>query len=432
MKLWQARLAFGSPDFSISLLFATVNGWFLFYLVSIIGIPPLIAGAVFVFGRFLDGLLDPLVGAWTDRHGRKRAIVAALPVTASAFVALWAVPNLFDNSVAQILAIMVTFSVFALAYTFVSVPRLGMLPEFVPEYHGRTGQAGVDMAFVFIAVLISSVAFPTVVAFLSETKALSESQAGVWIGVTVGIATLAVLAYLPFIALIHEPDRQSSQTARPKTIVVLLAFSKTTGAVRTLALFGCSVLALVTLQSILPFWLESGPGITAGGQSVVLLIIFLATLVSLPVWAYLSRLYGKAAGLCIGVCAFLTGIGIAMLLPTGSGLNTQLVLASLIAGTGAGALSMFPWSMIPDIAETHSNRMKTPVQGTTTAAFTMTNKLAAATALFLNSMILQVRADLTWAAEAPEVLLALPAIFAIIACTIVFPMCITGTPTRGA
>jgi len=58
MNAWKTRLAFGSPDLALSLLFATVNGWFLYYLVTIIGLPPLLAGAAFVFGRVLDGLLD--------------------------------------------------------------------------------------------------------------------------------------------------------------------------------------------------------------------------------------------------------------------------------------------------------------------------------------------------------------------------------------
>lgn len=33
------KLAFGSPDLAITLLFATVNGWLLYYLVTVINLP---------------------------------------------------------------------------------------------------------------------------------------------------------------------------------------------------------------------------------------------------------------------------------------------------------------------------------------------------------------------------------------------------------
>ncbi len=421
MKLWQARLAFGSPDLSTSLLFATVNGWLLFYLVSVIGMPPLVAGAAFVFGRLLDGLLDPVVGAWTDRYGRKPVIAGALPVAALTFVALWASASLFDDAITRVLAITVAFSAFALAYTCVSIPRLGMLPGFVPGYHGRTGQAGVDMAFVFIAVLISSVAFPAVVATLNGGAALSDSRPATWIGVAAGMAVLAVLAYLPFIVLIREPERHNATHDKAHVVATLLALRHTPGALRTVLMFGCTVLALVTLQSMMPFWLEAGPGIKAAGQSIVLLIVFVATLASLPAWAVVSRRYGKVVGLRLGIGAFLAGIAMAMLLPSASGMTAQLVIASLVAGAGAGALSMFPWSMIPDVAEANSRRLGKSVEGTTTAAFTITNKMAAAAALFLNAAVLQLNAGPAGSADTPAALLVLPAFFAIVTLLVAVP-----------
>ena len=94
---WKLRLAFGSPDLALSLLFATVNGWLLFYLVTILDVPPLLAGAVFVFGRVLDGILDPIVGARTDHRARKPVIGLALFATATVFT-LVTLPVEFDAS----------------------------------------------------------------------------------------------------------------------------------------------------------------------------------------------------------------------------------------------------------------------------------------------------------------------------------------------
>lgn len=413
MKTWTARLAFGSPDLSISLLFATVNGWLLFFLVSIIGMSPLLAGALFVVGRLLDGLLDPMIGALTDRHGRKRVIMWALPVAACAFVGLWLAPSLVDSQATQGAVTIAVFAVFALAYTCVSVPRLGMLPEFAPGYDERTDQACVDTGFVFVAVLISSVAFPVVVTQAGGGIPLSQTAASTWISVSLGIAVLAILAYLPFILAVHEPGhRRRAHPTRPLILATLRQLAATPGAIRSVCLFGLSVLALVGLQSMLPFWLEAGPGVSAGELSVVLLCVFLATLISLPVWAVLSRRLGKELGMRAGACLLLAGVGLAMCLPQGAGLGPLLMLAACVAGFGVGALSMFPWSIVPDVAEAHSHSLNAPVEGTTTAVFTMTNKAAVAVALWLNAVVLELSGLVEGAAVPPPMLLILPAGFA--------------------
>ena len=216
MNAWKTRLAFGSPDLALSLLFATVNGWFLYYLVTIIGLPPLLAGAAFVFGRVLDGLLDPLIGAWADRHRRKpvdRAVAALRgggvrgPVDRARAAARCAGRGRGDGGGLRGLRPRLHRRL---------RPRLAMMPTVVPGYDARTGQASVDMGFVFVAVLIASTAFPGVVAALGTGGALAASGPRVWMLVACGIAVLAVLAYLPFLFFIREPVRPSRHRAAPR------------------------------------------------------------------------------------------------------------------------------------------------------------------------------------------------------------------------
>jgi len=405
--MWTTRLSFGSPDLALSLLFATVNGWLLYYLVTILDMPPLLAGAAFVFGRMLDGLLDPVIGDWTDRHSRKPVIAWALPSAALGFAALWWVPSLIPASGAAALATAATFAMFVLAYTGVSVPRLAMMPAVVPGYDARTGQASMDMGFVFVGVLLASTAFPAAVAAV-DGGPLAGSAPEVWIMVAGTIAILAVLAYLPFLIVIPEPERTPTAQGRPAFWTILLALRSTPGALPTLGLFAGTVLSLVTLQSILPFWLDRGPGLSAGEQTLVLLTVFLSTIGSLPIWASIARRLCKLRCLAIGLAVFLSGLAIALALPVGAGQSVRLFLAAGLAGAGAGALSMCPWAMIPDVAEAHARRLGAAVEGTTSAAFTMTNKMAAASALFLNSATLAVISADTGPAAAPFTLLLLP------------------------
>lgn len=393
------KLAFGSPDLAITLLFATVNGWLLYYLVTVINLPPLWAGAIFVAGRICDGLLDPFIGSWTDRYGRKRAIAIGLPIAASAFVAIWAAPLGFDSTTARLIATASAFFVFTFGYTCVSVPRLGMLPAFAPTYNARSAQVAIDMAFVFFALLLASTAFPAVVG-ARHGGLLAESKAITWVGAAVGVAVISVMAYLPFLIRISQP-RQTPVSVSVWTAFASISETKNAGA--TLGAFASSVIALVSLQSTLPFWMEAQLGLQATEQAYFLGAVFSATLLSLWSWATVCQRRGKAYALGCAALLYLAALVAAAVVPVNSGMSAHLIAAGLIAGAATGGLSVAPWAMIPDIAAEHAARFDQAIEGTATAAFTMTNKASAAVAIFGASGLLAMNL-------APTTLLALPAI----------------------
>ena len=395
------RLAFGSPDLSVTLLFATVNGWLLFYLVTIVGLPPLWAGTVFVAGRICDALLDPLIGAFADRFGRKRTIAMGLPMAAPAFIALWAVPLWFEDTTPQLIAAAAAFLVFTIGYTCVSIPRLGMLPSFAPTYHDRSVQAAVDMAFVFCALLIASTLFPAAIGAHHDVP-LSDSDATTWVGVAIAMAAISVAAYLPFLMKITEKARASVRVSPWKALASL---SATGNAIKTLVTFAASVVALVSLQSAMPFWMEIGVGLRAEGQAIVLGTVFAATFASLRMWVVVCRNRGKVDALRYAALLYLVALALAALVPVNSGMSVLLFAVAILAGIATGGLSVCPWAMIPDVAAAHAARLGEPVEGISTAAFTMTNKAAVAASIFGNAGLLAM--DVTVTAT-----LALPAISA--------------------
>ena len=395
------RLAFGSPDLSITLLFATVNGWLLFYFVTIVGLPPLWAGTVFVAGRICDALLDPLIGACADRFGRKRTIAIGLPIAAPAFIALWAAPLRFEDTALQLIAAAASFLVFTFGYTCVSIPRLGMVPSFAPTYHDRSVQAAVDMAFVFCALLIASTLFPAIIGAQHDGP-LSASDATTWVGVAIAMTVISVAAYLPFMMKISEKGRDSVSISPWKALASL---STEGNAIMTLATFAASVVALVSLQSALPFWMEFGVGLRANGQAVVLGTVFAATFVSLGLWVAVCRKCGKVDALRYAALLYLVALGLAALVPTNSGMSVLLFAAAILAGAATGGLSVAPWAMIPDVAAAHAARLGQSVEGVSTAAFTMTNKVAVAVSIFGSAGLLAMDATAT-------MILVLPAIAA--------------------
>ena len=253
-------------------------------------------------------------------------------------MALWIVPALLPDARAAAGATAAVFAGFALAYTGVSVPRLAMMPTVVPGYDARTGQASVDMGFVFVAVLIASTAFPGVVAALGTGGALAASGPRVWMLVACGIAVLAVLAYLPFLFFIREPVRPSATGPRPGLRTVPRGPCGPAPGHRAPLPRCCSsrgtVLTLVSLQSILPFWLDRGPGHVGGrGNPSSCSRSSPARSAACRFWAALARRLCKLRCLMTGICVTLAGLAIAMTLAPGSAGNARpLSLSAALAG----------------------------------------------------------------------------------------------------
>ncbi len=66
---WSVRLAYGVGDFYGGSSVTVVSLLYLFFLTNVVGLQPLLAGTVMLIGRIADGLVDPLLGALTDRTG---------------------------------------------------------------------------------------------------------------------------------------------------------------------------------------------------------------------------------------------------------------------------------------------------------------------------------------------------------------------------
>ena len=216
------------------------------------------------------------------------------------------------------------------------------------------------------------------------------------------MTVISVAAYLPFLMKITEKARASVRVSPWKALASL---SATGNAIKTLVTFAASVVALVSLQSALPFWMEIGVGLRAEGQAIVLGTVFAATFASLRMWVVVCRNRGKVDALLYAALLYLVALALAALVPVNSGMSVLLFAAAILAGIATGGLSVCPWAMIPDVAAAHAARLGEPVEGISTAALTMTNKAAVAASIFGNAGLLAM--DVTVTAT-----LALPAISA--------------------
>lgn len=385
------RLTFASAEVTVTLFFATVNSWYLFYLVNVAELNALLAGGAFFLGRFIDAIFDPVIGRISDNiapvNGRKYLSRIALIPTSLVFISMWLLPGTFESQAGKMIAATFCFGLFATGYTLLSVPRLAMLPDFEPSYHGRTWQISFDMVFVFLGVLIVTAGVPAMITALSGQEKLGDTDVSTWLVIVAMLSLCAAAFYLPFLAYVPDASTEFEEGKRPPVADALRLATSLPSFMTTNVVFFLCAFALISLQSILPFFLERHVGLSGNEHTIILGLVFFTAILFFPVWGIVGSKVGKENGLILGAAIFCIFLILAIFIEEDSGLSPLILSASFFTGAGLAALSVFPWAMVPDAIQDFCC-LAPGSEGIGTSVFTFNNKLAAGLAVGVNSIYL--------------------------------------------
>ena len=162
----------------------------LFYLTTVVGLEPALAGSLFFVTKIYDAFSDPLMGVISDRTrhrlGKRRPyLLAGAFLLGVSFLLIFIIPPL--SSTALTVSVVVAALLFhATAYTVFSVPYLAMPAEMTSDYDERTKMMSYRVLFLMLGVTVGSVAGPKIVA-------LGEGQVGYRL-MAITFATVACLA----------------------------------------------------------------------------------------------------------------------------------------------------------------------------------------------------------------------------------------------
>ena len=390
------KLSYGIADIGASLAYVTINIFLLKYLVDVVGLKPSLAGWAFLVGRAVDAITDPLMGTISDRFqsrwGRRMPFIwlGIIPIGLS-FALLWMLPAL-ENQMQLFGLTCLLLSIHAIAYTVVQVPYLALTPELAPEYSQRTVLSSFRAGFGTFASMIASAGPPLVVAvFAAQNELRGWAAMGIIFGVIISLSylvmALGVQSTEAFKRIQHQPVTQKSQ----------LAWWQQYGSVFSahgfrviFILFVVITIGFGIVSSVLPFYLEYGFGLVGAQQTLPMAILFGVGIVSLVLWTFLSERLGKRCAFAIGIVLFSLSLPMLVYLSPYGGLSPQLIGFSTLAGMGLGAVILFPWAMLPDVADFDELKTGERREGLLYAFFTFGQKLAAAIGVFITGQILAV------------------------------------------
>lgn len=391
------KLLYGVADFGNNLVGVVGNTWLLYYLINVARLPPLQAGLAFLAGRLFDALVDPQIGALTDRLrprlGRLHFVrVFALPA-GLVFALLWLIP--YAPAGWRLALAVLGFMALSVLYSLAAIPYLALGPELTPDYDERTSLNSYRMACSMLATLAGVALPPLVVLGVTGARDLAASPPLGWLVVGVGSALLITLSLFVTALGVREPRRppgspSGQAPAPPLNLTAIRGILSTFGLASLLGLFVLSTLAFMITNSLLPFFLESVLRLPAALQAPVLGTLFLSAIASFPLWVWLSGHLSKRAGVLLGLLLLMVSLlAFVYLVPRG-GVSPLLWAALLLNGLGLSAVTLFPWAMLPDVIEFDELRSRLRREGLFYALLLLCLKAAGSLGVFSNALVTSV------------------------------------------
>ncbi|WP_431895066.1 MFS transporter [Nonomuraea sp. bgisy101] len=339
MSLSRGRLlGYGIGSVGTGVFSAVPGLLLLYYLTDVLGVAAGVAGAVLVAPKIWDVVLNPVIGAASDREAvrtarRFRLLLLGSVTLPPAFAATFAVPNAPLVAVAFVLA--------ASAFACFQVPYVALPAEMSASPAERTRIMSWRVVCLTVGILVAGGLAP----------AIAHAAGYAWMGVAVG----AVMAAALLTAALST--RWVRSMPGPAPLGLVAAFRVARGNRAFFALLSAFVVQALGVSVML----AGAPYVAAhrlgdyGLTSAMFVGMVGPSMLAVPAWAWL----GRAAGMVRAYLVAATGFGLVALALIGaiSLASVPGVLAlTALAGVCYAGLQLLPLSLLPDTVHADAAR----------------------------------------------------------------------------
>lgn len=364
--------------------FATVPGLILlYYLTNVLAVPAAVAGAAVFLPKAWDVLINPLVGALSDRSRlrggpRRPFLLTGACTLPPLFALIFAAPPLRGAPAAGYVAVL--FLLAATAYAVFQVPYVTMPAEMTEDPHERGRVLGWRVGFLGVAILLSGALAPAVAHADGDTPQ-SYRLMGVAVAVLLAVGMFGAWAATrraPAVARSEaEPSlRAQLATARSHRPFLYLAGMWTLQALAIgVMLAGVQYFATYTLGS-------------AGAVTPLFACLIGPLVLFMPLWNRLARRKGVTyAQWCASLLYTAGAVALAF---TGTGGPVVGYAAVVLVGIAYAGLQLLPLTMLADTLAADAARTGRRRAATFTGLWTAAETLAFALGAGVFALVLAV------------------------------------------
>jgi GPH family glycoside/pentoside/hexuronide:cation symporter len=346
--------------------FGTLPGLvLLIYMTNTLGVSPAFAGAAFTVSKIWDVIIDPWIGARSDRSlartgARRRFMVLGAILLPVFFVVTFAVPPGLPEALSAAW-VLIGFLLSATAFSLFQVPYIALPAELVDSYDARTRLLSARVIVLTLAILAFGGGAPELVALGSDEYQGYLIMAGA-AGVVFLVAFLissTVERSARLTAVPRAPGTEPVEGLAAPKVGFGMHFRRGWTAVRDSqpyrALLFTFVVQALAIGLMLAGVAYIASEILGTGTLVLFLSLIAPAIIVTPVWSAVSRRIGKERAFRIASVMFgLAALSMVLLF----WFPGPWVYASVaLAGAAYAGLQSLPLAMLPDTvahdAETH-------------------------------------------------------------------------------
>lgn len=350
------------------------------FLTDSLAISAGVAGTMFALVKVYDGLLDPAVGAWSDRlrskWGRRLPFLFAGGLAMPLGLAmLFGAPS-FGSLVLAELFIALALAIHATGFTLLTIPGFAMAVEASADHHERTRLMAWRVYGNSAGTLLGTSLPGWMLASLGPPRSGHLVMA-----LTVGAVVLA--ATLAAVVLLRDAPRTSAVGSGSERYS-LARQAKLAWANRPFRLLAIAHIFLLFGTAIgsagMAYFSRYVLKASDGWLGSYFFVATIANLVATPLWVWLSRLIGKKAGYIAAMFIY-GGMHLLWLTAMPGEPGWLLATRAAIIGTGAAGMILCAYAMLSDAVRFDFQQSGERREGAFAGFTTLFDKLSAALAL---------------------------------------------------
>ncbi len=388
-----SELAWASGSFATGALFNGMALFALFFMTNFLGIAPALAGTIILVTRIYDGIIDPVIGAVSDRTnhrwGPRRIYLLIGAIGMGASFAFFFNQPVIDGVSTAIMTTLILL-LYSTAYSVFTIPYLAMPPEMAPSYDGRTRLMSFRVFFLMAGVIGGSVGAPILIKISGGDLAGYQSM-----GAILGFFAF-LLCLIVFFGAAYLPKVERPPVAKSDSLIQLLAspfvdcakvFGNAPFRILTLVKL-CQLAVLSTVLACTPYFF--GFVLNMGQEQIGQYFLFfgLSGILSVPLFRGVISKFGKRNSYIILIILYGLGLASWYLWVPGEAEYLFTVRAIFIGVCSTGTL-LCALAMLPDTMEYDRLQSGESREGVMSGVFTFVENVAGALGPFIVGLLLQ-------------------------------------------
>lgn len=376
-------LAWGAGTVAVAALFNSVNVLLLRYVVDYAGISAVLAGSLIALSKLYDAIIDPIVGAASDRTrsrwGRRRPfLLSGGLLLAVAALLLFNLPS--GGGALTISFFVIALLVYATGYASFSVPYMAMPAEMTSSFHERSRLISFRVAAVAVASLLGVFVGPEIMTLAGGGQA-GHTAFSIFLAIVILVASSICFFGTSKAAFHYSPAVKATWTEKARSLAGNRPF------IVLLVVKLLQLMALAVTQAAMPFLFQRVLKLGDAGMGIYFLVFYATMIMIQPIWVRLAKRSGKRTIYMAGTMLY-GAIYLSWYFVSPETSLFSVYLRAVLLGAMGGAVLLFGQSLLPDTMEWDYRRTGMRREGMLAAVYTIVEKLAYALGAALTGVIL--------------------------------------------